>query len=62
MIDKHILCDLRHIKLTKALYDCIFANWCLCYLNEDNLRKFLQKVFEALTISKGIFIVKETTK
>ena len=45
-------------------YDCIWTNWCLCYLNDEDLYKFLNEARKGLRKNNkdgksGLLFVKE---
>ena len=60
------VCKLEDLVFEKK-YDCIFFNWGLCYLNDNNLDEFLVKARLALLPDKsgdkpGMLVFKESVR
>ncbi|KAL7721705.1 Alpha N-terminal protein methyltransferase 1 [Entamoeba marina] len=55
--NKAFVCDMQHLKLEK-MYDCIWIQWAILYLRDDDLVEMLIKCKTYLK-PKGIIVVKE---
>lgn len=50
---------LQTFPIPQKRYDIIWIQWVLCYLTDDDLVIFLQKIYQALKSSEGLIYIKE---
>ena len=58
-----IVCDIKNLMLSDVQYDCIYGNWALCYMGDEDVVPWLKNAKKSVNGAyKGVIILKETTR
>ena len=47
------VCDINDINLERDKYSCVYMNWGLCYLEDDEALNLLNKIHDVLFVGKN---------